>query len=250
MPHSPDLALEREHFDKIWSDVDTRTRITSELSVSVFPSLKGKRVLICSCGTGLLPVEAARAGAEVYAVDISEVAVANARAMAEYNDVQVHCSVQDLHKTGFEDGFFDLVYGSAILHHLDVSLACREFRRVLRSGGFAIFVKEPTFKNPLIKFAYETAFGRGREGRKRRFLCFRRTGTDNEKPLDQEEFQGIEKFFPDFRLTPCHFMFFQKFSHVTGGKLGRWTALLDGLVSRLFPFLRNWSYEFDLEMHG
>lgn len=241
-----DLSLERQHFNKAWAEADTSIRITTALDIPGIPSLAAKRILICSCGTGVAPVQAANAGAIVHAVDISDVAVANAAAIAEYNKVKIHCSVQDLHNMDFEDEFFDILYGSAVLHHLDIERACHEFQRVLRPGGVAMFTSEPTFKNRLIKAAYEVAFGKGREGRRKKFLFMRRTGTENEKPLDEQEFRWIERNFRHYTLAPHGFMLFQKISHVSGGMLLGMTSWIDKILLRMFPSIKNWSYEHDL----
>jgi SAM-dependent methyltransferase len=44
-----------------------------------------------------------------------------------------------------------VVFGIAILHHLDLKLVCREVLRVLRPGGRAIF-QEPVRNSPTLKF--------------------------------------------------------------------------------------------------
>ena len=49
----------------------------------------------------------------------------------------------------FPDASFDLVFGVAILHHLDLDTACAEFLRVLRPSGTAVFL-EPLGHNPFI----------------------------------------------------------------------------------------------------
>lgn len=245
MRHHPDLGLERAHFDAVWAGMHTNIPVHSRLEVPGITSLKGKRVLICACGTGVVAVEAANSGAQVYAVDISPQAVRNAAEVAKYNGVEVQCSVQDLHHLDFPSDFFDFLYGNAVLHHLDIEQACREFGRVLTRDGVAVFREEPTFMNPLLKFAYETAFCMGREGRRRKFGLFTRIGTENEKPFDKEEFEIMGRYFPGYQLTPSDFMFFQKLSHVTG-KLTRATKWLDTVVSRFCPPLRKWSYEFDI----
>lgn len=49
----------------------------------------------------------------------------------------------------FDDAIFDLVCGSAILHHLQLDRAYAEIARVLRPGGLGVFV-EALGHNPLI----------------------------------------------------------------------------------------------------
>jgi SAM-dependent methyltransferase len=49
----------------------------------------------------------------------------------------------------FPDDSFDLVFGSGIIHHLDIDRALGEIARVLRPGGRAVFV-EPLGLNAAI----------------------------------------------------------------------------------------------------
>jgi SAM-dependent methyltransferase len=49
----------------------------------------------------------------------------------------------------FQDATFDLIFGSGIIHHLDVARAYSELHRVLKPGGSAVFV-EPLGHNPFI----------------------------------------------------------------------------------------------------
>jgi SAM-dependent methyltransferase len=55
----------------------------------------------------------------------------------------------------FDDGSFDAVVGSSILHHLDVGRAIDEMYRVLRPGGRIAFA-EPNMMNPHIAFERST----------------------------------------------------------------------------------------------
>src|SRR5262249_34657484 len=55
------------------------------------------------------------------------------------------------HDLPFADESVDLVFGIAILHHLDLDLVAREVRRVLKPGGRAIF-QEPVRNSPVIRF--------------------------------------------------------------------------------------------------
>ena len=91
-------------------------------------------------------------GASVTGIDISPVAVEQGRRRAAADHVadQVTFEVIDAESLQFPDGTFDLVCGSGVLHHLDLS---REYTadsaRVLQPHGTAVFV-EPLGHNPLI----------------------------------------------------------------------------------------------------
>jgi SAM-dependent methyltransferase len=98
----------------------------------------------CSVGTqSLLLAPIARS---VCGIDISDVAIAHAKEKAFEN---TKFFAMDALKMSFGDATFDLVFGSGIIHHLDVEAAGWEIRRVLRPNGTAIFW-EPLGHNPLI----------------------------------------------------------------------------------------------------
>jgi SAM-dependent methyltransferase len=113
--------------------------------------LSGKRVLEFGSGAAAQAFFLADRGARVTGIDISPVAVEQGRRRAAEERLgdQIDFRVMDAERLDFPDRTFDLVCGSAVLHHLDLSLAYPEIARVLRPGGSAIFV-EPLGHNPLI----------------------------------------------------------------------------------------------------
>ncbi len=117
----------------------------------VAEGLAGKRVLEYGSGASAQAFFLAQQGASVTGIDISPVAVEQGRqrAASEQLEGRIEFRVMDAERLDFESGAFDLVCGSAVLHHLDLSLAYPEIARVLRPGGAAIFV-EPLGHNPLI----------------------------------------------------------------------------------------------------
>jgi SAM-dependent methyltransferase len=237
---------EQKHFDEMWGDVCLR-RIEDVLSIPGVPSLRSKRILICSCGSGLEPVMAANGEAEVYAVDVSPVAVKNARRMAEFNRVRIQAAVMDLHSLAFPDAHFDLIYGSAVLHHLDCERAGAEFRRCLKPGGIAFFRGETSDRNPILSFFYRAMSRQGRNGKHRKYLLAQRRGTQDERMLSAADLEILSRQFSgNIRLTVDHFMFFQKASHVMGNRLLEMTEMADRIVSICFPFLKQFSYEQDV----
>jgi SAM-dependent methyltransferase len=117
----------------------------------VAEGLTGNRVLEYGSGVSAQAFFLAAHGADVVGIDISPVAVeqGRARAASEHLEDRIEFRVMDAERLDFPDRTFDLVCGSAVLHHLDLSLAYPEIARVLRPGGSAIFV-EPLGHNPLI----------------------------------------------------------------------------------------------------
>ncbi len=82
----------------------------------------------------------ASAGAEVYGIDISEVAIdysiseANKFNLTDKTDFQV----MNAEELTFPDSYFQKLFGSSILHHLDLQKAIPELSRVLSKEGKAI----------------------------------------------------------------------------------------------------------------
>ena len=58
--------------------------------------------------------------------------------------------LMDANELTFEDESFDVVYGGAILHHLDIEKTINHVHRVLKPGGFILFL-EPLNMNPVYK---------------------------------------------------------------------------------------------------
>ena len=111
----------------------------------------GRAVLEYGCGRGSAAFTLAQHGAGVTGIDISEVGIREAEAQARVLGLQdnLHFRQMNAEALDFEDGSFDLVCGSGILHHLDLDRAVAEVLRILRPGGRAVFF-EPLGHNPFI----------------------------------------------------------------------------------------------------
>ncbi len=109
-----------------------------------------RRVLEYGCGPGSNAFSLAYHGAIVTGIDISEVAIEQARQRAEREQLNsVSFQVMNAEALEFPDHSFDVVCGRAIMHHLDLTRAFAELARVLKPDGVAIFI-EPLGHNPLI----------------------------------------------------------------------------------------------------
>jgi ubiquinone/menaquinone biosynthesis C-methylase UbiE len=124
-----------------------------EYAYYLLGDVRGKAVLDLGCGTGENTVLLARRGAEVHSLDISDSLVELAKKRLVANNIRggVSFHVGSAHEMPFPDNSFDVVFGMAILHHLDLELTSREVWRVLRPGGYAIF-KEPLRNSRILAF--------------------------------------------------------------------------------------------------
>jgi SAM-dependent methyltransferase len=195
-------------------------------AVAKLGDLCGKVVLDFGCGHGMAAVVLARAGAIVSAFDLSPGYVAEAKDRAEANGVRVSFSVADGEHLPYADESFDTVWGSAILHHLDLALAARELHRVLKPGGVAVFC-EPWGGNPLLAFA-------------RRFLPYPgKHRTPDERPLTRRDLGPLHEVFPS--LTVEGFQLFGMVRRVWRNRVVSAGAdAFDRVLFRAIPQLRNW----------
>ena len=113
---------------------------------------KNKIFLDYACGEGLMAIKAAKNGAKIsLGLDISNVSIQNARKHAfEKNIKNVEFFQADAEDTKLPDNSIDTIICSGMLHHLDLSFAFPELRRILKPGG-KILALEALDYNPLIK---------------------------------------------------------------------------------------------------
>jgi len=100
------------------------------------PIEPGTRVLDVACGTGQIAFPAAREGARVCGIDIAPNLIAQARAQAEAEGLDIEFIEGDAEALPYEDGAFDLVIsliGAMFAPRPDVVAA--ELTRVCRPGG-------------------------------------------------------------------------------------------------------------------
>lgn len=113
----------------------------------------GSEFLDYCCGIGGFSIMAAKAGARVTGIDISEESIKSCTRIANEHGVANLTSfhVMDAEHTGFPDNSFDIAFCGGVLHHLGIGKAFQELSRILRPDG-EIFCGEPLGYNPLIKW--------------------------------------------------------------------------------------------------
>lgn len=152
--HANDLELHMS--DKTiarYKEAAADTSYPLEYSYHLLGDVSDKSVLDFGCGSGENSVLLAHRGANVIAMDISESLIHVAERRLAVNRLKgpirfLACSAHDI---ALADESVDVVFGMAILHHLELPLVAKEVRRVLRKGGRAIF-KEPVRNSRFMGF--------------------------------------------------------------------------------------------------
>lgn len=118
----------------------------------LFDGIRGSVALDYCCGNGEVAIEMAKHGAtHVIGIDISSVAIANAKALAKDVGVDHICefAVMDAEHTEFADSTFDIIHEYGALHHLELLAAYKELARILKPTG-KLVCTEALRHNPMI----------------------------------------------------------------------------------------------------
>lgn len=175
---------EQLHFDDdVYLDHETWIRP----AFAQLGDVRGLNVLDFGCGHGMAAVVFARHGARVTAFDLSTGYLEEARQRAQANGVGIEFVAADGERLPFADATFDRIWGNAVLHHLDLTVAAAELLRVLRPGGLAVFC-EPWGENRLLSWARRRLPYRGKER------------TTDEQPLCRHHLTPLRELFPHMEI--------------------------------------------------
>jgi len=209
----------------------------AELARKHFRS-ESQTLLDFGCGTGESSVLFSRIGYEVFGFDLSPNNISIAGRLARKYGVEgrTHFSVSVAEKLDYPAESFDVVAGTDILHHVDISRALAETLRVLKKGGLAIF-HEP-IRAPVFDVLRETAFGT--------WLFPRQASldhhiTEDERKLTKSDLVIIKSF--DANFSAQRFLLFSRLDRFLRNSNGRGPSFLEQLdfkLFKLFPFLKNY----------
>jgi 2-polyprenyl-3-methyl-5-hydroxy-6-metoxy-1,4-benzoquinol methylase len=198
--------LERSYFNRVASksivkpmDKFNLDRYASPRWPHLFPKekmfalagdLKGKSVLEIGCGEGREAVQLAYCGANVTAVDISDISIDVARQRAELEGFQINFKVDNIvENNNLGEDCYDIVWCNLILHHLVESLetVMSKLYRALKPGGIFVSREPVAYANWLKVIRNNLPIGQDEED-------------PNEQPFRESEILILKKFFPDLCL--------------------------------------------------
>ena len=127
-----------------YADPPRDTAYALEYAFHLLGDVSGQQVLDLGCGDGEFAPLLASHGARVIGLDLSTDLLSISRTRIEVDGLagRVRPVCASAHSIPLQSNSVDVVFGMAVLHHLDLQLASREVHRVLKPGGRAIF-KEP-----------------------------------------------------------------------------------------------------------
>lgn len=139
-----------EHAEEVWGWASPAGILRANRRAGYFINLGGytskQTVLEIGCGTGLFTEKVYQTTkAQITSIDISQELLDKAKEKLP----NVQFKMDDAMNLSFPDASFDAVFGSSILHHLDMKKSLREIYRVLKPGGNIVFA-EPNMLNPQI----------------------------------------------------------------------------------------------------
>jgi 2-polyprenyl-3-methyl-5-hydroxy-6-metoxy-1,4-benzoquinol methylase len=205
-------------------------------ALALLGDVKGKVLLDCGCGPGHTSVMLAKRGAIVTAFDTADGQLDTARRLAQANGVNVTFLCKPFEELDFPDESFDVVFGTFVLHHVDLPKASQQLARVLKPGGKAVFIENSAL-NPLLMAARSKVCGR---------LGVPQYSDDHEHPLTRRDIATLQSAFPG--ACTIHFpsfLFFRLLDFYVFKKRWSWmTALLrqcDQLAGSI-PTVRRYGY--------
>ena len=152
---------------------------------------KDKIILDYGCGIGSVTEQIARHNpSKITGFDISEVSIEKAISSAKKLNLEIEYKVDNCEKSSFDSEKFDIIYGSGILHHLDLNASIKEINRLLKKNGKMIFV-EPLGTNPFIN-VYRNLTPKSR--------------SEDEHPFSKKDFDSIKNIFE--KVTVKYYGFF------------------------------------------
>tara|TARA_B110000967_G_scaffold101396_1_gene104056 strand:- start:3580 stop:4323 length:744 start_codon:yes stop_codon:yes gene_type:complete len=148
--HNKLQSKNKERFENVF--YKALYNMYEDFNTYISEKTKNNIILDYGCGVGSVTQEIAKLNpAKLFGIDISEVSINKAIENAKNLNLDIDYSVDNCEDTKFKTETFDLIFGSGILHHLNLEKSIHEINRVLKNTGEMVFL-EPLGTNPCINF--------------------------------------------------------------------------------------------------
>ena len=184
-------------------------------------NVKNSEVLDYGCGIGSSMEKVINFNPKkITGIDISEVSIQKAMSKLKSTKINVHCLVENCENTKINSSSFDIVYGTGILHHLQLDKSLNEIYRLLKPNGTLAFI-EPLGSNPLINI-YRKLTPNSR--------------SKDEHPLIKQDFDYIRSKFREIQIKYYGFLTLIFFPFYSSPAKSAFFNLLSKIDQYLFKF--------------
>lgn len=136
-----ELELTRKKWDELFAQDTALFDRQDEKQLAAYEFVRNKLdkkdlFLEAGCGKAWMSARLAENGFSVSGIDISEKAVAHARALFKKLGLEGSFEIGDVRRMPYKSSSFDCVYAGGLIEHFeDYSLAVKEMARVLKPNG-------------------------------------------------------------------------------------------------------------------
>ncbi len=215
------------HIIERYKNPPAETVYPLEYAYHLLGDVRGKTILDYGCGLGDNTVLLASRGARVVGVDISPELIELAEKRMRQHDLAETSEfrIGSAHELPFENESVDVVFGMAILHHLDLQTSSKEVFRILKKGGRAIFM-EPVRNSNFVKFV-------------RNLIPYEQPDVSPfERPLSDAELKDYAKDFADYRSRAFSLPFVNLLEILRAPETVQHSAMkIDGKILKSASFL-------------
>jgi SAM-dependent methyltransferase len=221
-----DLRISAEVMDR-YAKPPLDTPFPLEYAYALLPAdMAGQTVIDYGSGSADNTVLLAQRGGHVIGVDISpDLISVGAKRMAQHG-LKADFRVGSAHDLPLEANSVDVVFGMAILHHLDLEQSSREVHRVLKPGGRAIFL-EPV-RNSKLMWSI------------RKLIPYQQPDlSPYERPLSDRELQEFAAPFDAYKSRAFHVPVVNLLEVLKVPQAVLFAAIrVDGMLLKALPFLQ------------
>ena len=180
--------------------------------------VQSKDVLDYGCGIGNVAEKVINfKPKKLVAIDVSGEAIKKAKSETKSEENKIDYRVENCENSNLTSDAFDIIYGSGILHHLNLNKSLKELSRILKKGGIILFA-EPMATNPIINIY-------------RKFTPKARSA--DEHPLVFQDIKLIESMFKNVEAKYYGFLtliFFPFYKSPENSKLFRLISGIDSMI--------------------